>query len=89
MATLPSLQDEIRLLEMLKDFRPVGPSRHFYLAGLLEAYGRAETNFNRVAVWDLMQRLFNIKKLNELHYIQLVSYTIYVSSIVISISTDR
>jgi len=71
-ATLPSLQDEIKLLEILKDFRPVGPSRHFYLAGLLETYGHEELNFNRVAVWGLMQRLYNIRKLNELHYIQLV-----------------
>ena len=66
------LQQEIKLFELLQDFRPVGPARHFYLAGILHESAASGSPVHRDAVWNFLAKLYNLKELNNLHYIQLV-----------------
>ena len=73
MALFSSIDEEVRLLEILDNFRPVGPERHFNLAYLLQKPSSLlEPLCRRATIWSFLNKLFQLEKLNELYYLQLV-----------------
>lgn len=66
------VREEIRLLQVLEPFRPVGPEKHFYLASILQEHGLIEPLCRRSTLWSFISKLYDLEKLNDLHYLQLV-----------------